>query len=168
MKVERSETKSGLSSKHKSSSKNVDGDLFSRLLGLGGLSPTEKKKDVEFNEINNISGVITPESREELNELADEIDKAGKEFVEKPLYANLVKYKMLIQRFMGIVIKSSYEVQQKLGKKSLTEDKMYSVVKKIDKELEQLSESVLNKNIDKIKLIDKLDEIRGLLIDLYK
>ncbi len=75
---------------------------------------------------------------------------------------------MLIQQFMGIIVKCSYDVQQKIGKKSLIEDKIYSIVSKIDSSLEELSESVLNKQVDNIKLLNKLDEIRGLLIDLYK
>ncbi len=169
MKVTRSETKSGVGDrKHKTSSKQEDSGLFSKLLGLSGISQAASNKTESVSEINSLSDYMPAENIEEINQLISEIDKAGSEFVGKPVYSNLIKYKMLLQQFMGIIIKNSYEVQLRVGRKSFTEEKIYSIVKKIDLELEQLSEQILNKNLDKIKLIDKLDEIRGLLIDLYK
>ncbi|HPP88279.1 MAG TPA: YaaR family protein, partial [bacterium] len=165
MKVTRSENKSGPSAKlpKKTKGKEEPG-LFSRLLGLSGISAVDEIKESEFQEINKLSDIISIENREELERLITEIDKAGSEFSKKQVYATLIKYKTLIQQFMGIIVKCSYEVQQRIGKKSLFEDKIYSVVHKIDESLEELSEAVLNKQIDNIRLLNKLDEIRGLLI----
>jgi len=168
MKVARSENKAGPGDRKHKTTKKSDEGLFSKLLGLGGIESVAGNKISETSEINSLADYMPPENIEELNRLIEEIDKAGSEFSDKPVYTNLIKYKLLLQQFMGIIIKSSYEVQQRVGRKSFTEEKVYSIVKKIDLELEHLSENVLNKNIDKIKLVDKLDEIRGLLIDLYK
>jgi len=169
MKVSRSETKSALTSKHpKTASKKGESGLFGRLLGLGGVGGVTETEPAEYTEVNNLSTILSPESREELNKLITEIEMAGREFAAQPLYGNLIRYKLLIQQFMGIIVKSSYQVQQRIGKKSLTEEKIYSIVRRIDEGLEELSESVLNKQNNTMKLLNKLDEIRGLLIDLYK
>jgi len=169
LKINRSQTKTGVGTQKKKSKKSDnDSGLFSKLLGISSSSPINSTENAEFTEVNSLSSIISIEDKKELNKLINKIDEAGKLFAEKPLYPNLVKYKLLIQNFMAIIIKSSYEVQQKLGKKSIIEDKVYSIVKKVDSSLEELSEKVLNEQIDNIKLIDKLDEIRGILIDLYK
>jgi len=46
--------------------------------------------------------------------------------------------------------------------------KIYTVTKLIDKKLDALTKLVLTQQAQNITLLATLDEIRGLLIDLYK
>jgi hypothetical protein len=45
--------------------------------------------------------------------------------------------------------------------------RVYSLVKRINKELEELTQDMVGGQRDRFKILEKADNIRGLLIDLY-
>lgn len=104
----------------------------------------------------------------ELDKLLEEIDDKGKKFAREPELENLQEYKSLIKAFMDMVIEKMYKIREKTGPRSFIKQKVYVTVDIINKKLEELTENVLDKEKDHIKLLAKLDEIRGLLVDLYK
>ncbi len=116
----------------------------------------------KFLEIQEVEGV-----KKELNELINEIDEKGREFVENPNLDTLRAYKSLVKGFLEIVINKLYKVKERM-KKTYFKKKVYVIVETIDKKLEELTKYILNRESDRIKLLSLMDEIRGLLIDLYK
>ncbi len=104
----------------------------------------------------------------ELNKLLEEIDVTGKEFAQIPTLENLRKYKALIKSFLELVIRNVYKVKEKYGKRIWLKQKVYIIIEKINEKLEKLTNYILNKESEHIDLLATLDEIRGLLIDLYK
>jgi len=104
----------------------------------------------------------------ELDRLLEKIDEIGKKFSHKPDLENLQEYKSLIKAFMTMVIEKMYRVKEKMGHRSWVKQKIYITIEKIDTKLEQLTQFVLDKENFNINLLATLDEIRGLLIDLYK
>lgn len=105
--------------------------------------------------------------KKELDELIKEIDLAGNEFAKNPTIETLKKYKTLIKSFMEMVIKKIYRVKEKYSKKFWLKQKVFTIIEKIDKKLEELTNYILEKEKEHINLMATLDEIRGLLIDLY-
>lgn len=104
----------------------------------------------------------------ELDKLIEEIDLAGKEFAQNPTLDSLKKYKTLIKSFLELVVKNIYKVKEKFGKRYWLKQKVYVIIEKINHKLEKLTNYILKKESEHIDLLATLDEIRGLLIDLYK
>lgn len=101
----------------------------------------------------------------ELNQLMEEIDRAGKEFLSDTTLEHLKHYKSLIQTFLDTLIKKMFKVTNIT---SWRKHKEYTLIEKINDRLEKLTCFVLEKEGQNINLLSTLDEIRGLLIDLYK
>ncbi len=104
----------------------------------------------------------------ELDELIGEIDIAGKEFENKQTMETLNRYKSLIKSFLDKVVKDIYRIKEKYGKKHWMKQKVYVVIEKINDKLEKLTNTILNKESEHINLLATLDDIRGMLVDLYK
>ncbi len=104
----------------------------------------------------------------ELDKLVEEIDTVGRRFGKKPDIENLTEYKSLIKAFLDTVLDKILKVKEKMGHRSWVKQKVYITVEKINEKLEQLTSHVLNKEKENINLLATLDEIRGLLVDLYK
>jgi hypothetical protein len=104
--------------------------------------------------------------REELDELLIGIDAQAKEIERSLTFETLRVYRELVRKFVGLAVNEFFEVEEKLsvgptGKKSLL------LVKKINEELEKLAQDFLDRQKNLIGFLGRLDQIRGLLLDLY-
>jgi uncharacterized protein YaaR (DUF327 family) len=99
--------------------------------------------------------------------LVEEISKQGKKFARNPTYEELKIYKSMVMKFMKHVTEHMLAVEHRTSGSPMRQ-KIYTVTKLIDKKLDALTKLVLTQQAQNIKLLATLDEIRGLLIDLYK
>jgi hypothetical protein len=79
-----------------------------------------------------------------------------------------LKYKDLVQEFMKQVMERLYRVKEVLGRRFVDQQKIYIIVEKVDKALDALTEEVLSSQANSLSVAAKLDDIRGMLIDLYR
>ena len=107
------------------------------------------------------------ETRAELDEEIHSIDEQASRFLEKPVPEELVRYKKLVRDFMKNVLKAAYTVRERLSDNYRVKQKVYVVVEEIDKRLAQLTREILQGQADALDLVARLDEIRGMLLDLY-
>jgi uncharacterized protein YaaR (DUF327 family) len=105
--------------------------------------------------------------RIEFDTLIEEIRKQGEKFARNPTLQELKIYKSMIMEFMKYVTEHMYSVEHHTGGTRMRQ-KIYTVTKIIDEKLNALTQLVLSQQSRNIDLLSTLDEIRGLLIDLYK
>ena len=101
-----------------------------------------------------------------LQELVDEIVRQGEKLGRKVDIRELMAYKRLISEFLDLALGRS----RKFSKQSLLDrrgrHRIYALVKKIDSDLDQLTQDVMNGEKDNIGILQKLDDIRGLILDM--
>ena len=102
----------------------------------------------------------------EFDELIEEITKQGELFAKNPTQELLKKYKSMIRDFLKYVTDHMLQVEHYTGGK--LKQKIYTVTKIVDERLERLTEQIMTNQANNIDLLSTLDEIRGLLVDLYK
>ncbi|MBU1261559.1 YaaR family protein [bacterium] len=107
------------------------------------------------------------ETKSELDALLKEVEKSGDQLLKSPTYEHLMEYKELVTIFIKNAIYGIWQVEEKKEGRFVGKEKVYIVLKKIDKELAKLTEEVLKAQIDPISLAARIDDIRGLLVDLY-
>jgi hypothetical protein len=104
--------------------------------------------------------------------LIAEIKKQGEKFAKNPNLEELKLYKSMIMEFLKYVTEHMYAVEHHTGGTrtggTRMRQKIYTVTKIIDEKLDALTQFVLSQQAQNINLLATLDEIRGLLIDLYK
>ncbi|MFC4802168.1 YaaR family protein [Neobacillus sp. GCM10023253] len=105
--------------------------------------------------------------KEQLNSLLDGIQKQGERLVQSRTAADLQKYKKLIQSFLQEVVKNGLSLEITDSFTSMNRGRRLKIIKEIDRNLLELSKEILEKEDANIQLLDKIGEIKGLLIDLY-
>ena len=97
----------------------------------------------------------------EIGDIIEKLEISGKRFSENPNAENLSIYKKNVQIFLSFVTKNSYNIKEIYGRRV-----DYKIINTINSKLEDLSQQVIRQEVPRMSLLDKIDEIRGLIIDL--
>ena len=84
-----------------------------------------------------------------------------------PTYDELIEYRSLIKNFVGTVVSQMYDVSTQSGWDRMGRQKVYTTVRKIDTELENMAEKIRLGQSDQLDVVASHDAIRGMLVDLY-
>jgi uncharacterized protein YaaR (DUF327 family) len=122
-----------------------------------------------------------PVSGETVNLLLDEIRNAGDLLRERPFLEEILTYKKAVRNFLRYVVDNGYqtEVQQRItkhqnpafsggnsgGGAERQKRRVYNI-RVIDHRLDELAAMILNRQLSQLELLSRLEEIRGLLVDL--
>ncbi|MDI6793003.1 MAG: YaaR family protein [bacterium] len=102
----------------------------------------------------------------ELEEMLLNVDEAAQALMQDPIYENMITYKDMVKRLMKETLSRLYRVRERMSRRNF-EEKIYVIVEEVDKRLTALTEEILASQVDPLTLVAKLDEIRGMLVDLY-
>lgn len=118
-------------------------------------------------EFNNILAQTRKIQGEELNTFLAKLDKQGQKLAESLSLQDLVEFKKMLKTFL----KSTFGQSRNMHEESLWDfrgqPKVMARVTKIDQVLEELGQQVMDCHTEPLKILAKIDEIRGLLIDLF-
>lgn len=101
--------------------------------------------------------------------LKDQLDMAGDALSENADGQNLDKYKKAVSQFIKFMQKENFvlEEHKRFGRSRTGKKKDPAIlIQTIDKKLEQLNYDIWYNHLDKLKLLEKIHEINGLVVDL--
>lgn len=103
-----------------------------------------------------------------LSFLLDNVTMSADNLKRNPFKEAFVDYRKKISQFMRFVVKNCYDVEESLGTPSVRvpRPKKKYIVKVVDDKLDQLAREILENNIDQLKMLAKIEEINGLLVDM--
>ncbi|MDR0540232.1 MAG: YaaR family protein [Spirochaetaceae bacterium] len=120
--------------------------------------------DTEMDEAAVLESRLRELGRDEaVGVLLDEVHSAGNVLKERPFPDEIKRYKQAVRGFMRYVLKNSYEVDMHINR---AKQKKTVQIIVIDKKLEQLAAGILSGQITQLSLLERIDEIRGLLVDM--
>ena len=109
--------------------------------------------------------------------LKDAVDIAGDKLIEKMDAASFADFKSSVGNFIRYVSKNNYEVcktkrrgyvkKQSVFFSEQRERDPLVQVRVLDKKIEELASMILQNHSDKIKMLSKIDEIKGLVVDFF-
>lgn len=105
--------------------------------------------------------------RQACDEILRQIDLVSEELKKAPTPRGIKKYRRLVAAFIKEAMSQTYELNQETHWDRSGNRKSYLTVKSINQALEELTAEVLKREKKQIDLVAKLDQIRGLLLDLY-
>ena len=103
---------------------------------------------------------------ERLRAKAGEIAAQGEKLADKVDIKELRAYKKLIADFMDEAVGNSRRFSRQSFLDRRGRHKVYAVIKKINEELDELTRDVLNDEKDRLKILKRLDDIKGLILDI--
>ncbi len=101
-----------------------------------------------------------------LERLLDDVHSAGDLLKDKPLPDNIVAYKGAVRSFVKYVVDRAYDVSERTSGGNILKRKKFTQVQVIDQKLEQLAAGILGGQKSQLALLERIEEINGLLVDL--
>jgi uncharacterized protein YaaR (DUF327 family) len=116
---------------------------------------------------NILKGSVADQQKQVCSQLMEQIDLQSQELKKSFTPEGIRQYIKLVQFFMKETMKETYAIDEDTHWDASGNRKNFIIVKKVNQALEDLMDSVVNQEKPRIDLVAKLDEIRGLLLDLY-
>lgn len=104
---------------------------------------------------------------DQITRLLGNISEAGDRLARSRNLRDMAKFKMLVRRFMQESVEVGLKLNQSHTWNQYGEGRRLKIVRVIDEKLIELAEDLLDEEKEAIDLLDKIGEIRGLLINLY-
>ncbi|MDR1688939.1 MAG: YaaR family protein [Clostridiales bacterium] len=125
-----------------------------------------KERDVGGDFSFTLNRVAEEGLAERLSGLIEDITAAGKKLADHMDISDMKKYRGLVSDFLNEVVNNSHKFSRENFLDRRGRHRVYGIVKLVNEELDTLAQEVLKKEKDRIKILDKIDEIRGLLLDV--
>ncbi|AUG58827.1 hypothetical protein HVS_14880 [Acetivibrio saccincola] len=138
--------------------------------GIQGITTKEEKKVIEGKETsfkNHLKEMDKLSFEERIKHLVNKIEEQGEKLSKKIDLRELKIYKRLIADFLDEVVSNSHKFTKDSTLDRRGRYKVYATVKKINKELDELTQEVLKEEKDNIAVLKKIEDIRGLVLDLF-
>lgn len=113
-----------------------------------------------------VSNIEEQELAARLNFMLEEISAQGKKIAKHMDVKDMRHYRELIKEFMNEIVNRSHKFSREnfLDKKG--RHRVYTMIKLVDKNLDDLAAELIKDEADHILILGKIDEIRGLLLDI--
>lgn len=103
---------------------------------------------------------------EELRKKALEIEKQGKRLGSHIDVAELKAYKRLVMEFLNEAVRGSTKFSKDSFLDRRGRHRVFATVKVVNEKLEKLTQDVLSSEKDNLAIIGRIEDIRGMILDL--
>jgi uncharacterized protein YaaR (DUF327 family) len=101
-----------------------------------------------------------------LQEMKKAIDEQGERLADRVNVREYEKYRRLIREFIEEIVSNGYTFCREDAYASRGRHRYIATIKVIDEKLDKLGKEVIKDHADKIEILSRIDDIRGLLMDL--
>ncbi|MDE6913667.1 MAG: YaaR family protein [Lachnospiraceae bacterium] len=104
---------------------------------------------------------------ERLNLMMQEITMQGDKIVKRMDVTDMKKYRALIKEFMNEIVNRSHKFSRENFLDRRGRHRVYGILRLVEETLDELAQELVKEECDKIAILAKVDEIRGLLLDIF-
>ena len=101
-----------------------------------------------------------------LQVMMEEITMQGKKLGKHMDVRDMKHYRKLIKEFMNEIVNRSHKFSRENSLDRRGRHRVYGMIKRVDEVLDELAGELIKDEKDAIAILDKVDEIRGLLLDI--
>lgn len=113
----------------------------------------------------NLSQQREKKSQEQLKSLMNDIKKKGNRLVITKTYADVRAYKRMIKEYLESVLQYMYDTKKDI---SFWQTQYFVTVDTVDEKLEALTQALLEEEKENLDIAATIDEIQGLIVDIYR
>lgn len=132
--------------------------------------PVETKKAVESGDdsfkFTLISNIEEKDLQEKLGNMMQEITDQGEKITKHMDIKDMKKYRELVKGFLNEVVSRSHQFSRENFLDRRGRHRVYGIVKLVDKNLDDLASELVKDEKDHLAIVGKVDDIRGLLLDI--
>lgn len=113
-----------------------------------------------------ISNIQEQELQARLNVLMEDITQQGKQLGKRMDIRDMKRYRQLIHDFMNEIVNRSHKFTRENFLDRRGRHRVYGIIRLIDQNLDELAAELIKEETDHISILNRIDEIRGLLLDI--
>lgn len=144
-------------------------DTLNNMRNVSDLANKEDRKTINSSGTNfntHLKKMNGENQDEKLRELAKNIIGQGEKFSKRIDISELKAYKRMISEFLDEAVSGSNKFSKESFLDRRGRHRVYATVKKVNKELDDLTQEVLKSERDNIKILTSIEDIRGLILDI--
>ena len=131
---------------------------------------TEAKRKIEKSDgsfkFTLISNIEEQDLQERLSGMMEEITEQGDKISKHMDIKDMRKYRELVKGFLNEVVNRSHKFSRENFLDKRGRHRVYGIVKLVDKNLDELASELVKDEKDHLAIVGKIDDIRGLLLDI--
>ncbi|MEG0051513.1 MAG: YaaR family protein [Terrisporobacter sp.] len=104
-------------------------------------------------------------SEEQLKKMIEDINKRGNRLVITKTYGDVIAYKKKIKEYLESILKFMYDTKKDV---SFWQTQYFITIDTIDERLQELTNTLLGEEKENLNVAATIDEIQGLIVDIYK
>ena len=125
-----------------------------------------KAADVPFKFVLS-SNVEEAELQQRLLGIMEEITMQGDKIKKKMDIRDMKHYRSLVKDFMNEIVNRSHEFSRENFLDRRGRHRVYGIIRRVDEALDELAQELVKEEKDALSILGKIDEIRGLLLDIF-
>ena len=125
-----------------------------------------KAADVPFKFVLS-SNVEEAELQQRLLGMMEEITMQGDKIKKKMDIRDMKHYRSLVKDFMNEIVNRSHEFSRENFLDRRGRHRVYGIIRLIDENLDSLAEELMKEEKDHIAILGRIDEIKGMLLDIF-
>ena len=139
----------------------------SRIVDMRGTAAREVKEAEPSGFSRTLHDLSREAHHERLMQMKKDIEDQAERLIDRVDVKDYEKYRKLIREFLDEIVSNGYTFSRENAYTSRGGRHRYiATVETINKKLDELGKEVLSEQSDKIEILGKIDDIRGLLLDL--
>lgn len=133
---------------------------------LKSLKPLEDKKVEQDFKFTLLSQIEETELQEKLGTMIEEISEQGNKIAEHMDIRDMKQYRTMISEFMNEVVAHSHEFSRENFLDKRGRHRVYGIVKQVNKVVDDLAQELIENEKNHLSILEKVGEIKGLLLDI--
>ena len=113
------------------------------------------------------SHIEEAELQARLNSLMEEITMQGEKIAKRKDIRDMRRYRGLIKDFMNEIVSRSHSFSRENFLDRRGRHRVYGIIRLVDETLDELAQELEKEESDNITILNKIGEIRGLLLDIF-
>ena len=114
-----------------------------------------------------ISNIEEKDLQEKLKNLMQDITDQGERISKHMDIKDMKRYRELVKSFMNEITSRSHEFSRENFLDRRGRHRVYGIIRLVDENLDQLAQELMKDEKDNLAILNKIGEIRGLLLDIF-
>lgn len=114
-----------------------------------------------------MSKISEEDLQAKLGALMEEITMQGDRIAKKKDIKDMRKYRSLIKDFMNEIVSRSHSFSRENFLDRRGRHRVYGIIRLVDETLDELAQELMKEQKDNITILQKIGDIRGLILDIF-
>ena len=129
--------------------------------------PTKVPETSEEFKFMLMSKISEEDLQARLTTLMEEITMQGDRISKKKDIKDMRKYRSLIKDFMNEIVSRSHSFSRENFLDRKGRHRVYGIIRLVDETLDELAQELMKEQKDNITILQKIGDIRGLILDIF-